>query len=401
MALNELVLKARRFWVGSQARSAIDDLTGGVRYKLKRGPRPVRVLLVSDFGAFTSDQQFAPIMRNLGTLRDRLGLTIQVRPLESALGLTAGDLGAFDAIGLKWSFRTPDSEAARLASHFRSLTAGLGTRLVYFDGDDDPNVQWPAVIDNVDLYVKKHIFADASAYRRSYVGKSNLTDWIAANYGLDLDKHLVKASAALSEPAIARIHLGWNIGLDDAIEATRGKIASLGPVTRSFDIVSRAPANEASWIYPMRAAAAAAMARLPETWKISAPMARVPQAEYMRELLGSKICVSPFGFGEICWRDFEAILCGCLLVKPDMGHLKTKPDVFEPGVTYVPTKWDFSDLQSACAPYLQDEALRRKVAAEARRRLDDALTADWIVEGMRDILEGLGLDVAGARPASR
>jgi len=28
---------------------------------------------------------------------------------------------------------------------------------------------------------------------------------------------------------------------------------------------------------------------------------------------GSKICISPFGYGEICWRDFEAIIFGCLL----------------------------------------------------------------------------------------
>lgn len=399
MALNELVHKARRFWVGSQARVTIDDLTGGVRYKLKRGPRPVRVLLVSDFDVFTSDQQFAPIMRNLAALRDRLGLTIQVRPLESALQSTAGGLGAFDLIGLKWSFRTPDSEAAKFATRFRDLTAGTGTKLVYFDGDDDANVQWPAVIDNVDLYVKKHIFADAFAYRRPYVGKSNLTDWVAKTHGLDLDKHRVAASAALSEQAIARMHLGWNIGLDDSIAGVRGKIAALAPVARSLDIVSRAPVNQASWIYPIRAAAASAMGRLPATWKISAPTVRVPQAEYLREMLSSRICVSPFGYGEICWRDFEAILCGCLLVKPDMGHIKTKPDVFEPGVTYVPTKWDFSDLKAVCAPYLQDEALRQKVAAEARRRLEEALTADWIVDSMRGVLDRLG--VAVARSADR
>ena len=39
----------------------------------------------------------------------------------------------------------------------------------------------------------------------------------------------------------------------------------------------------------------------------------------------SRICISPFGYGEICWRDFEAILCGCLVVKPDMSHVETNP----------------------------------------------------------------------------
>ena len=31
--------------------------------------------------------------------------------------------------------------------------------------------------------------------------------------------------------------------------------------------------------------------------------------------------LSPFGWGEICYRDFEAALNGMLLIKPDMNTL--------------------------------------------------------------------------------
>ena len=31
--------------------------------------------------------------------------------------------------------------------------------------------------------------------------------------------------------------------------------------------------------------------------------------------------MSPFGFGEICYRDFEAMLNGACLIKPDVSHL--------------------------------------------------------------------------------
>ena len=39
----------------------------------------------------------------------------------------------------------------------------------------------------------------------------------------------------------------------------------------------------------------------------------------------SKIVVSPFGFGEMCHRDFEAWGCGAVLLKPRVDHLRTLP----------------------------------------------------------------------------
>jgi len=71
----------------------------------------------------------------------------------------------------------------------------------------------------------------------------------------------------------------------------------------------------------------------------------IPKRQYIKELKNSKTCVSPFGFGEVCYRDFEAISSGCLLIKPDMDHLETWPDVFLKNETYIPVKWDMSDLE--------------------------------------------------------
>tara|TARA_R110002050_G_C8962233_1_gene514552 strand:+ start:900 stop:1913 length:1014 start_codon:yes stop_codon:yes gene_type:complete len=63
------------------------------------------------------------------------------------------------------------------------------------------------------------------------------------------------------------------------------------------------------------------------------------------EIMGrSKIGLSPFGMGELCYRDLELIQWGCLLIKPDMSKVITKPDFFKPWETYVPVKPDWSDL---------------------------------------------------------
>jgi hypothetical protein len=71
---------------------------------------------------------------------------------------------------------------------------------------------------------------------------------------------------------------------------------------------------------------------------------KINKSNYLKELRGSKIVLSPFGFGEICYRDFEAMLSGSLLIKPTMNHVDTFPDLFIENETYIPLNWDLSDL---------------------------------------------------------
>ena len=91
----------------------------------------------------------------------------------------------------------------------------------------------------------------------------------------------------------------------------------------------------------------------------------VSQYRYYRELKDSKIVLSPFGWGEVCFRDFEAILAGALLFKPDMSHLVTWPNIYIPHETYVPLKWDGSDLLEQTERYLNDSKERNRIAANA------------------------------------
>jgi hypothetical protein len=64
----------------------------------------------------------------------------------------------------------------------------------------------------------------------------------------------------------------------------------------------------------------------------------IPTADYYRLLLRSKIAVSPYGVGETCIRDWEAIWAGCVLIKPPVDHVEGFPFHFRCAA-------DFSDLQ--------------------------------------------------------
>ena len=88
-------------------------------------------------------------------------------------------------------------------------------------------------------------------------------------------------------------------------------------------------------------------------------------------MFNSKVVFSPFGWGELCFRDYEAVYCGCLLVKPSMDHVVTSPDIFEAGVTYVPVKWDLSDLTEKIEYYLAHTGEAEAIVKEGQHRLRD------------------------------
>ena len=98
--------------------------------------------------------------------------------------------------------------------------------------------------------------------------------------------------------------------------------------------------------------------------------ARLRRLAYLRELTESRITFSPYGWGEICFRDFEAVACGSVLLKPDMTHLDTKPDIYEPGVTYVPVRWDLQDFAAKAEWILNNPASADAIAREASRRIE-------------------------------
>jgi hypothetical protein len=134
--------------------------------------------------------------------------------------------------------------------------------------------------------------------------------------------------------------------------------------------------------------------RMDGAFKVLIPNQRVTPEAYLTEMLRSRICISPFGYGEICWRDFEAILCDCLLVKPDMGHVETCPDIFRPYETYVPVKWDLSDLAETCTWYLEHEEARHRIVANARATLESFYEdGKGFINQLGQLLGWLRLDV--------
>ena len=91
--------------------------------------------------------------------------------------------------------------------------------------------------------------------------------------------------------------------------------------------------------------------------------------QFVEIMKRSKIGLSPFGMGELCYRDLELIQWGCLLVKPDMSKVITEPDFFKPMETYVPVKLDWSDLNETIHKVLDNFKDYQYIIDNARQKV--------------------------------
>jgi hypothetical protein len=256
-------------------------------------------------------------------------------------------------------------------------------RIVYFDDMADPREVRAEFIDLVDLYYKKQLLADRSLYARETYGKRLFTQHYHDEYG-EVDEAPAIAPP-LGAGQIAKLRLSWNLGAGSypKSRARRG-IAYRLSGAGLYPFVKHAYAKP--WKHRgakkslMKVSARFSLsfdrrtvARHRELFRdaaLSRPdlflYGRIPLAEYNEELRCCAATLSPFGWGEICFRDFEAIINDSLLLKPSMDHIETWPDVYRAGVTYVPLDWDAEDAVAAAEAALGEEAERLRIVANAR-----------------------------------
>lgn len=215
-------------------------------------------------------------------------------------------------------------------------------------------------------YLKKSLFRDRSLYFEDFRGDTNLVDFYGRLYGQDhapVQWHVPRSilpKLRLSPNFLTAPHFIAPLETDE-------KPRYEG---RSLDVTVRLGGLKGEGSYPaMRRHAHQVMTDM--VGISQSPPGAVPLAAYMAEMRAARLCFSPFGFGELCWRDIEAILSGAVMIKPDMGHLETLPDLYEPGVTYLPVRWDFSDLEDVVCAALADEACCAEISRAAYERMAD------------------------------
>ena len=257
----------------------------------------------------------------------------------------------------------------------------------YFDDGDSAEVgqRQAEFIDYFDLWFKKQLHKDRSLYQ--YARPRTWDSAVSASQ-----------TPVFNDESIRKLRLGWNLlagcyslnprqmklisMIDPRLGHTPARLAFLGlkamaslypsrdvqPADRSFNCHARFTADG----YPEGIAAQ----RKRFLGLINEDpfflTGRVDTKKYAQEMMQVRSVLSPFGYGEICYRDAEAILSGALLIKPDMSHLETWPDCFIDRETYAAIEWDGGHLVEQAKELTSDLDFVNRVTKSALCALKDS-----------------------------
>ncbi len=327
-------------------------------------------------------------------LRERLGLVTTFRDVETIDDIRAGlESACASSSGVDVVLVMPhwSDDAGDLRNLFAELHAREDRpKLVMLDYYAPTSSPHFAVLPYVDLYIKRQTLKDQAQYQRDYAGGFVYSDFVAGRFGFDLeDWHFgSKPDAAHLDKLVS----GWNLGVcfrnRMLLRLTdRARVPwRLRPihVNRRVGAINRAGRQE--WYQFSRGKLLDEVEPMESAFRMTGT-GRTSAKRYFMELGLSKVTLSPFGWGEVCFRDYEAICCGSLLVKPDMGHLETSPDIYIPGETYVPIPWDFDGAREVVERYLRDPHAAKRIIRNGRAVMREYFSTGGFV---RDIEKTLG-----------
>lgn len=336
----------------------------------------VRLLLVTQDERIPQSQVYAFHHFALD-LKRLYGAEVREADLDDVLaGRPVAAQGA-TVVAFQTHFDISDDDLHRLFTRLRAEHPGarIGC-LDWFAPTDLRNAE--RMDGEIDFYVKKHVLRDRAAYGQPTLGDTNLTDHYARRFNLAESEQCFPVSPGFLDKLI----VGPSFATAPQILPEFLKAAPpMGE--RPIDLHARFEVSGTPWYAAMRREADAAADGC--TGLAVVRGSAVPQPRFLTEMRRSKICFSPFGYGEVCWRDFEAVLSGAVVLKPDMNHIETDPDIFVAWKTYAPVAWDLSDFREVVDRLLADRSLREEIAGNAYRAVQGWLKSDRFARRMQGL----------------
>lgn len=253
--------------------------------------------------------------------------------------------------------------------------------VVWCDTRDGAGAAFFDVLPFVDLYVKSQLVKNRKEYTREWYGLEYHTDYYHRHNNI-LDDPVCQWRAAPLDQ-LHKIEVSWNVGLGDfytnskwhrrlrILLAAKGygwRISSHDDFPRYIAVSCRISTHyRRATVRFQREETLRRITPMVSKYRIASG-GKVPYDKYIAELKHSQVVLSPFGFGEICLRDFEAIRFGAALFKPAMEHLDTFPMWYESDVTYVSHAWDFADFRDKLIALLDSPERCRQIASAAQQK---------------------------------
>jgi hypothetical protein len=265
-------------------------------------------------------------------------------------------------------------------------------RMYYFDDQDSCVIHSSPYMRFFDRWLKKQVYRNTVLYTKSFLGGRIYAQYFCRAFGAD--PVMAKPIQVVDPRDLPSIRLAWSICIG---------VYPLSLANTMFAVSKKLPLSLIrAWLFAYHHAATLSLALRYMRWtwsplrrqsiclarfdesKYSASIGyqrriyrtlcrqspelfatdKVPLRTYQRELFWSEACLSPFGWGEVCFRDAEAIRAGAVLVKPSMQHLQTWPNLYEADQS-VPIDWAGTRLVDRVTTVLSRRPLARRLRRQA------------------------------------
>jgi hypothetical protein len=200
----------------------------------------------------------------------------------------------------------------------------------------------------------------------------------------DLEASATRPAAppSLSQREFERIAVGpgfWAFAACDACAAAEVDFTAPRPI----DVVCVASTDYVSaHITNHRRLALERVLAIPDRRVVISRGRLLSHEAYVELLTQSRICVCPWGWGETTIRDYEAMLAGCVVIKPRTEFVELYPEIDERH--YVACADDFADL-----PERVEQVLAHWPAFEGQRFLNrQRLLAARELDALAELLAG-------------
>ncbi|MFX1258700.1 MAG: hypothetical protein ACFFAN_12635 [Promethearchaeota archaeon] len=288
---------------------------------------------------------------------------------------------------------TTKNRTKLLISFFKKLKRNVDC-LILFDNKASTNIQFE-LLPYIDYYYKRQLLKEKSLYTKILSGNRVYTDYYARTYNLDDDIEDDTEQGKIFYPKYKhKISLAWSINfcINRFYKKSSYTLYALSKIihikyhkpnlNRKFVLAANFSVKYPSLPFFQREQM---LKILQEQFKTNnnVSIGFVPRKIYSENLKASKAVLSPFGWGETCYRDYETFMSGSALIKPDMNHLETWPNLYKKDVTYLPISWKIEDFSEELSNAMENEKLLFRIAKNGQ----EAFKKLWTKKGRKIFCE--------------
>lgn len=233
-----------------------------------------------------------------------------------------------------------------------------GVILFWFDQRDSAGCVIESVLPYVQLYFKKQIYADKEIYSRPLYGGRLYTDFYNQRFGVT--DSIPFRSNGVESDQLKKFRLAWNLGAcsrwrssgmarffpSPPLKVDATKIIQLSEkkiLKKHKDFFCAMTIDYARQTVAFQRKAL--VTKLAQHSVIS-PTAHIPKVLYEKGLAESRFCICAFGWGEVCYRDFESIKYGCIPIAPVADMIHTFPNIYGNGISMLNFDWDLVNIEN-------------------------------------------------------